>query len=103
MDLPVITRFEGDIQTFMEHLKIEKPGGRAGLRNVACALHVASSIVCALRALLKMFHCVLYSGASAPNFLVSRAWSCVVRRIPSGKLSSNRTRVASLFGREERL
>ena len=81
----------------------QKPGGRAGLRNVACALHVASSIVCALRALLKMFHCVLYSGASAPNFLVSRAWSCVVRRIPSGKLSSNRTRVASLFGREERL
>ena len=31
----------------------EKPGGRAGLRNLACALHVASSVVCALRALFK--------------------------------------------------
>ncbi len=31
----------------------EKPGGRAGLRKFACALHVASSVVCALRALFK--------------------------------------------------
>ncbi len=31
----------------------KKPGGRAGLRKFACALHVASSVVCALRALFK--------------------------------------------------
>ena len=80
----------------------KKPGGRAGLRNVACALHAASSVVCALRALLKD-DLLISPSASARKFLVSRAWSCVVRRIPSGKLSSNFSRVASLFGREERL
>ena len=80
----------------------EKPGGRGGLRNFARALHVASSVVCALRALFKD-DLLVFIGASARKFLVSRAWSCVVRRIPSGKLSSNLSRVASLFGREERL
>ena len=79
----------------------KKPGGRAGLRQFAFALHVASSVVCALRALFKN-DLLIFTGASARKFLVSRAWSCVVRRIPSGKLSSNLSRVASLFGREER-
>ena len=61
---------------------------------------VACSVVCALRALFKMSQCAFYSGASAQKFLVSRAWSCVVRRIPSGKRSSIVTRsVPYLKGR----
>ena len=56
--------------------------------------------MCALRALFKN-DLLFFTGASARKFLVSRAWSCVVRRIPSGKLMSNLSRVASLFGRKD--
>ena len=101
------SRFFQDFENFRKNLTFSlmlgsKKGGRAGLRKFACALHVASSVVCALRALFKN-DLLIFTSASARKFLVSRAWSCVVRRIPSGKLSSNLSRVASLFGREERL
>ena len=55
---------------------------------------VACSVVCALRALLTD-DLLIFISASARKFVVSRAWSCVVRRIPSGILNYNFSRVAS--------
>ena len=75
---------------------------RSALVRVCCAQHALWWRASApLREALIV---VLHSGAPARGSpRVSKAWSCVVRRIPCGKLYFNVTRVASHQCREEHM
>ena len=74
-----------------------KSAGRGGLRELAVPCSSKFGSVRATRALQDDSMCFSLRRASARKSSVSRAWSCVVRRIPSGIRSSIVTRVASLI------